>query len=266
MTLRKSRIKAKLSRDEPALIVGCHLTDSTVFELVGRMGFDGIWMDMEHHVYSLETAQELMRAGHLGSGADMMVRPAKWEWMRMGRMLEAGAQGIMYPRCSGPEEAAEVIKWTKFAPLGQRGFDGGNRDMPFCSMNAAEYVQQANQETFLCIQMEEQSAIDQAEAIGAIEGVDVLFLGPGDFSVLEGIPGQMNHPKVQKAIEKIAQAAKNTGKHWGLPGVPFERAHELLEMGARFLCSGNDLMSFKLALQDLQSKFSGLGFTFENTL
>ena len=266
MPVRKSIVKAKLAKNEPVQAFCCHLTDPAVYEMVGRMGFDCIWMDMEHHVYSLETAQDLIRAASLSPGSDAMVRPAKWEYMRIGRMLEMGAAGIMYPRCSTAEEAAEVVKYAKFAPLGQRGCDGGNRDMPFCSMDLTEYIEAANRETFIVIQMEEQSAVDQAEAIGAVDGVDILFFGPGDFSVLEQIPGQMDHPKVQKAIEKIAQAAKNTGKHWGMPAGTVERTEELLAMGARFICHGADVIALKNMLESIQQTMPKLGFTYRNAL
>ena len=131
--MRTSKIKAKLKRDEPVLLTTLHLTDPSLFELTSLMGFDGIWMDMEHHGYSVETATTLMRAARVGT-ADIMVRPAKGEFMRMGRMLEAGAQGIMYPRCDDADEARQVVTWSKFAPLGRRGFDGGNPDMPYCTM------------------------------------------------------------------------------------------------------------------------------------
>ncbi|HWP40991.1 MAG TPA: aldolase/citrate lyase family protein, partial [Tepidisphaeraceae bacterium] len=187
--MRKSRIVGKLARNEPVLCTLLHLIDPSVYEMASLMGFDGIWMDMEHHGYSVETAANLMRAARVGT-ADILVRPAKGEFMRMGRMLEMGAQGVMYPRCDNAEEAREVIRWAKFAPLGKRGFDGGNPDALYCSMDIAEYVRLANQQTFIVIQLEEQSAIDQAERIAAVEGVDAIFFGPGDFTVLSGIAGQ----------------------------------------------------------------------------
>src|SRR5688500_9068752 len=96
--MRTSRIKAKLSRGEPVLVTTLHLTDPSLFELASLLGFDGIWMDLEHHGYSVETASNLMRATRVG-GTDIMARPAKGEFMRLGRLLEAGAQGILYPRC-----------------------------------------------------------------------------------------------------------------------------------------------------------------------
>src|SRR5262245_8916841 len=107
--MRFSNIKAKWARNEPALCVQLHLTDPSVFELTSLLGFDGIWMDLEHHGYSLETAAHLMRAARVG-GTDIVARPGKKEFMRMGRMLESGAQAIMYPRCESAEEAADVVR------------------------------------------------------------------------------------------------------------------------------------------------------------
>src|SRR6188472_2398663 len=111
--MRLSRIKAKLRRNEPALVTTLHYTDTTLYEMTSLMGFDGIWMDLEHHGYSVETAAKLMCAARVGA-SDIVARPAKGEFMRMGRLLELGAQAIMYPRCDSPAEAAEVVRWAKF--------------------------------------------------------------------------------------------------------------------------------------------------------
>src|SRR5262245_4568960 len=121
--MRPSKIKAKLRRNEPVLLTTLHLTDGSLYELTSLLGFDGVWMDLEHHGYTVETATELMRAARVGS-CDILARPAKGEFMRLGRLLEAGAQGILYPRCDNADEAREVVTWSKFAPLGKRGLDG----------------------------------------------------------------------------------------------------------------------------------------------
>jgi len=263
--MRKSIVRTKLAANQPVLATCLHLTDPSIHELVGLMGFDAIWFDMEHHGYSLETVTTSLRASRVGR-TDGMTRPAKGEFMRMGRMLEAGAAGILYPRCSGADEAREVVRWAKFAPLGERGFDGGNPDMPYCTMDMAEYVKFANDNTWIAAQIEDQGAVDNAEAIAAVPGIDLLFFGPGDFSVLSGHPGQFNHPKSQAAIEKIAKAAKNTGKHWGMPAGSPERAKELIDMGARFVAHGADIIHIKNALEKIQKDFAALGFTFNNSL
>ena len=260
--MRPSKIKAKLRRNEPALVTTVHFTDPSAYELVSLMGFDGLWMDLEHHAASVETANALMRAARVGT-ADILARPAKGEFMRMGRILEAGAQGIMYPRCDSAEEAREVVKWAKFAPLGRRGIDTGNPDTPYCSVPLAEYVKQANDETFLVVQLEDRDAVANARAIAEVEGVDVLFFGPGDFSVLSGIPGRFDHPMVEDAIRAVAAAAKAAGKHWGMPvGTP-ERARQLLDMGARLLAHGADILWVKGGLEETRRRFGPLGFTFD---
>jgi 4-hydroxy-2-oxoheptanedioate aldolase len=260
--MRPSKIKAKLRRGEPVLVTTIHYMDPSAYELASLMGFDGLWMDLEHHACSLETAAGLMRAARAGT-ADMLVRPAKGEYMRLGRILEAGAQGIMYPRCSNAAEAREVVKWAKFAPLGQRGIDTGNADTPYCSVPLDQYVREANEQTFLVVQLEDRDAVANAREIAEVEGVDVLFFGPGDFTVLSGIPGQFEHPLVEEAIRTVAAAAKAAGKHWGMPvGTP-ERARQILDLGGRLLAHGADLLWVKAGLEETRNRFGPLGFTFD---
>lgn len=263
--MRASKIKAKLKTREPILVTALALTDPSLFELASLMGFDGIWLDLEHHPVSVETAATLMRAARVGA-SDVMARPAKGEFMRMGRLLEAGAQGVMYPRCDSADEAREVVTWSKFAPLGRRGFDSGNADNPYCTMPAAPYVKQANDETFIVAQIESPEALANAEEIASVEGVDVLFLGPADFSQLSGVPGQFNHPLVQEAVQKVASAAQNAGKCWGMPSPSPERTRELMDMGARFIAHGADVIMVKNGLEAIRSAFGPLGFTFDASL
>jgi 4-hydroxy-2-oxoheptanedioate aldolase len=252
--MKSSQVLEKVRMNEPALGIALHLTDPAVYEMAGLMGFDAIWMDMEHHGYSLETAANLMRAARVG-GADIVARPGKGEFMRMARMLEAGATGIMYPRCDSPEEAREVVKWAKFAPLGKRGFDGAGADVPYLLTPMGRYLREANEQTFVLIQMEEPHAVERAEEIAAVPGVDMLMLGPADFTVITGIPGEFSHPTVTSAIEAIARAAKNTGKHWAATCGSVEVARKMIEMGARLIFHGCDIVFVKNGLDQLQANF-----------
>jgi len=263
--MRPSRIKAKLRRGEPVLVTTLHLIDPSVFELTSLMGFDGIWMDMEHHTYSLQTASELMRAARVGV-ADIIARPAKGEFMRMQRMLEAGAHGIMYPRCDDAREAAEVVGWMKFAPQGRRGCDAANPDAPYLAMPLDRYVAEANRQTFLIIQIETPEALERADEIAAVEGVDVVMLGPGDFSILSGIPGQFDHPRIREAKQTIAEAARRAGKHWGCPAGSVEQVRELMEMGSRVVLYQADIVILKAGLEQVRRETSELGLTFDDRL
>lgn len=260
--MRTSVVKAKLARDEPVLVVCLHLTDPSVYEMTSLLGFDCIWMDLEHHGYSVETASNLMRAARVGAGTDIVARPAKGEFMRMSRLLEMGATGIMYPRCESAAEAAEVVKWCKFAPEGRRGADGANPDMPYMMMPAADYVRAANEQTFVVVQVEDAQTAERAGEIAAVPGVDVLFLGPGDFSILGGFPGQMDHPAIAKAMQQLSDAARKAGKHWGMPCFSVEHGRRLLDMGARFLAHGADVVMVKRGLEQIQQQFAPLGLHF----
>lgn len=252
--MRRSRILHKLRHTDEVAIATClHLTDPSTYELASLLGFDGIWMDLEHHGYSVETAGHLMRGARVGN-ADIVARPGKGEFMRMARLLEIGATGIMYPRCDDAREAAEVVKWSKFAPVGKRGFDGSGADVPFCTVPMQDYITQANEQTFVLIQMEEPAAIDQAEAIAATPGVDMIMLGPADFSVLTGIPGQLTHPSVMAALEKVAAAARNSGKHWAATCGSMEVAKQLISMGCRLIFHGADIVMVKNGLELIRSR------------
>jgi len=263
--MRSSRIRAKLRRNEPALITTLHYTDPTLYEMTSLMGFDGIWMDLEHHHYSVESAANLMRAARIGT-SDIIARPARGEFMRMCRLLEAGAQGIMYPRCENAEEAAEVVRWAKFAPVGERGIDGANADSPYCSAPIAQYLKKSNDETLIIVQIESPKALEHVEAIARVAGVDVLMFGPGDFSVLSGVPYQFDHALVLAARDRIARAAKNAGIHWGTVSPTPEHSAKLLELGARFICHGADIILVKRGLEQIQAQYAQFGFTFENRL
>lgn len=255
--MRSSVVKAKLSRDEPACIVTLHLTDPAVYEMVSQMGFDGIWIDLEHHATSPETASALMRAARVGA-ADVLARPAKGEFARLSRLLDAGAQAIIYPRCGDAAEAAEAVAWTKFPPQGRRGFDGWNPDNRYGELPLSEYVRAANAETLLIVQLEDRCALEEADAIAAVEGVDALMLGPADFSLSEGFPGDFAHPALLEATQRIAAAARRAGKHWGMPVFSDEHGKQLLNQGARLLFRGADVVLLRQALQEALEGFRQL--------
>lgn len=253
--MRQSKVLAKIRQDIPAFGVSLHLNSPDLFELVGLMGFDSIWIDLEHHATSMESAANLMRGARVG-GADVVARPANREFMRMGRMLEIGASGIMYPRCANAEEAAEVVRWAKFAPLGERGCDASGADVPYLLTPLAEYLENANRETFLIIQIEDPKSLDNVEEIASVPGIDMLMLGPGDFSILSGIPGQFNHPLVQAAQQRVIEAAKAAGINWAATCGSAAQAKQYVDQGARLVFYGCDLVLVKQGLDRIQSELA----------
>jgi 4-hydroxy-2-oxoheptanedioate aldolase len=184
----------------------------------------------------------------------------------MGRILEAGAQGIMYPRCESAEEAAEVVRWAKFAPEGERGIDGANGDAPYCFAPIPQYIKLANEHTLVVVQIESPAAVDNADAIARVPGVDVLMIGPADLSILAGVPFQLSHPIIKDAYQRVAAAAKAAGKWWGTTSGSPEHSRMLLDLGALFICHGADILIVKQGFEAIQERYRALGFQFHNVL
>ncbi len=256
--MRRSSVIEKWRSGGAASCSLVKLADPRAAEIAALMGIDCLWLDLEHNGSSVETAENLMRAARCG-GADVMARPAKGEFMRMGRLLEAGAQGILYPRCETAEEARELVRWAKFAPLGERGVDGGNADAPYGLMTMPDYIKAANENTFIFAQIESPSALQTARAIAEVEGIDGLFFGPGDFSVLSGIPGQFESGVVRSAMKKVCADALAAGKRFGTLTFNAEQARRVLDMGGTFICQGCDIAILRDGFGSLRKMFESLG-------
>ena len=260
--MRPSRVRQRWQQGCPAFCVQVALTDPDVCEIVSTMGFDCIWLDLEHHQKSTETAAGLIRAARVG-GADVIARPGKGEFMRMARLLEAGAHGVLYPRCDDAAEAREVVRCCKFAPLGDRGLDGGNSDNGYGSCGAAEYVAAANRETFIAIQIESPGAAANASAIADVAGVDIVFFGPGDYSVMSGVPGQVRHETVLRAREQVCEATLRAGKRFGTLCFAVEDVRRVLDMGGTFIAHGADRPLLRAAFSSMRQQMRELGFQFD---
>lgn len=222
-------------------------------EFVSMIGFDAIWLDLEHNHLSVERAAEVMRAARAGGAADVVARPGKGEFARMARLVEAGARGIMYPRCESADEAREVVRWAKFPPLGERGLDGASADNPYRLTPVADYIAQANAETFIIAQIESPTALERAEEIASVPGIDFLMLGPGDFSASIGLTGQMRHPQVVAALERVRHTARAAGKQWAVTCLDLDHARECAQQGAGLLFHGSDWRLLNNGLQQLLS-------------
>jgi 4-hydroxy-2-oxoheptanedioate aldolase len=208
-------------------------------EMIGRAGYDLIWLDMEHRDFDYGVVAPLALACR-ATGIDLMVRILKTGYSSPMRVLEFGANGIMVPHCRSAAEARQWVEWTHFHPMGARGFDGAGPDADYMLVDPIDYMKHANEETFLVLQIEDRDAVECVDEIASIEGVDFLFVGPGDLSISYGVPFQFNHPDVQKAIDRVANAAAKAGKWWGMPTGTPEAIKLALSRGASMVTGGND--------------------------
>ena len=238
--MTSSRALQKLRAGDFVRVVGINrVTDPWLTEVVGKLGFDVIWLDMEHRPFDYDVIDPISLACR-ATGIDLMVRIRKTEYSSPMRALECGANGIMVPHCRSAEEARQWVQWTRYAPLGARGFDNAGADGEFTLADPLEYLRQRSEETFLALQIEEREAVGCVEEIAAVKGVNLLFVGAADLTISYGVPMQFNHPSVQQAIDRVAGAARQAGIWWRMPTNTPEAAQEALDRGKRMVTCAND--------------------------
>lgn len=252
--LRNSRVLSKLRAGDYVLTgaIG-RVTEPWLTEVVGRLGYDVLWYDLEHRSWDEKTIEPVSLACR-ATDMDLMVRVRKGNYDRAMRAFEFGATGIMVPHVTTPEEARQWVEWAKFPPQGKRGLDGVGSDADHGLANPHEYLKHANEQTFLVLQIEDKEAVDCVDEIAAVPGVDVLFVGPGDLSLSYGVPLQFNHPLLIEAMERVDAATKKAGNWWGTTSGTPEAAQKALDRGARMVVGGVDhvflIEGFKKSYKD----------------
>jgi 4-hydroxy-2-oxoheptanedioate aldolase len=211
MNLPPSRILQKLRDHQPAITLKLNLADPRVVELAALGGVDGVWLCMEHVPSDWSAIENQVRAARV-RGIDALVRVAKGSYSDYVRPLEAGAAGIIVPHVESAEEARQIVEWCRFHPLGKRAMDGGNIDGNFCLTPAQDYLDHANTERLIILQIESPEGLDQVEAICAVEGFNGILYGPGDFSHRIGKVGQVNDPQVVAGRQRVGAACREHGK------------------------------------------------------
>lgn len=220
-------------------------------------GFQGFWIDHEHSGFTVEEMEVAATAGR-ACGLDCFVRIAPTDYALVTRCLESGAGGVMAAQINSAAEAERFVQWCKFAPRGTRGLNSGGYDGRFGNLPLADFCRQANERSFVAIQIETRSAVDACEDIAAIDGVDLLFIGPADLSQALGVTGEFLHPVCVDAIRRVAAACQRQGKALGAVTLGPEHAQLLRDHGCQMLSPTNDVRTFNAGIQAIKQRFQGL--------
>jgi 2-keto-3-deoxy-L-rhamnonate aldolase RhmA len=224
-------VRARLKEGKP--VVGATITVASV-ELaaqIAQMGFDFLWIEMEHSPITLETLRNMVLATR-GLPALPFARVPVVELWTAKRVLDCGALGVMFPFSSTPELAKTAAAACKYPPAGRRGSGAG---LAMFRWQAEEgYADFADRNVMTICVIEEARAVDRIDEIAATPGIDVLFIGTSDLSFSLGQRGDQNHPTVQEAVRKIVQAARNHGKFAGRPVATASRIPEFFDQGFQF--------------------------------
>ncbi len=252
--MTNSRVLRKLREGGHVLTVGIgRVKEPWLAEFLGRLGFDCLWLDLEHRAWGYDVIDPVSLACR-ATGMDLMVRIRKSGYDAPMRALEFGANGIMVPHCRSAAEARQWVEWVRFPPLGKRGFDGVGADADHGMAPPLEHLSHANREVFLALQIEDAEALEEIDGIAAVAGFDLLFVGPADLSISLGVPFQFDHPKLEEAFRRVDSAARRHGKWWGTTSASPEVAQKMLDLGARMVTAGSDhgmlVVGFQKAIQE----------------
>jgi 2-keto-3-deoxy-L-rhamnonate aldolase RhmA len=213
-------------------------------ELLARAGFDWLIVDCEHgagteadllaQLYAIESAGALG-----GRTTAALVRPEEGTRLRVGRALDMGAEGVMIPRLETAEEASRLVSWLRYPPDGIRGLALGTRGAEQSEVGHAD-VRGLNGRILGIVQVESGAAVEAAGETAAIDGVDVLFVGPTDLSHALGVPGRFDDPGFVAALERVVAACRAKGKAAGILLRRLDDLDRYLGLGFTFIGLGSD--------------------------
>jgi len=255
MTEFKNPARARMVRGELSIGIGVRMARGIeIARAMATCGFDWLFIDMEHGTIDLDEAAQMAVAA-LDAGIAAIPRVPAGQFSLATRLLDGGAAGIVMPHVDTPEEAREIVDRLKYPPQGHRSVAGAMAQLGYRSVPLGEATRNLNTETLIVVMIETPKAVANADAIAAVPGIDVLLMGTNDLSMELNHPGELAHPEVQSAYERVIAACKKHGKWAGMGGVYTEDLMtRYLTMGCRFLLGGNDF-SFVLAGAQARTKF-----------
>ena len=255
MAFAVNAAKARLKKNELSIGIGIRLVRNVdIVKVMKAAGFDWLFIDLEHGSMSIETACEIAIAAQ-DSGIAPIVRVPYGELTMATRVLDGGALGIVVPHVDTPEEAKEIADNLRYPPRGHRSVGGGQAQFDYEPMPLGEMTAKSDENTLIVVMIETPKAVENAEAIAAVPGIDCLLVGSSDLSMEMGIPGDTGNPKVQAAVDKVIAACRKHGKWPGMGGAYTEELLKLYtDKGMKFLLAGNDLPMLTGAARAHQAK------------
>ena len=228
--------RRKLAEGEA--VYGCFLRNAepSLAELIALSGWDFVIFDGEHGTLEPRDVEDLCRGVELGGATPFARVPANAPHDIL-RFLDTGIHGVHVPWVNSAAEAAEAVTSVKYWPEGRRGLAGSRASRWGVTEPLDRYTERANRETMVVVHIETIEAVDAIDRYLTVDGVDVLFIGPTDLSHSLGHPGDIDHPEVTQAMERVAEAVVGSEKVLGVfAGTP-ERVHAWRARGARYFAT-----------------------------
>ena len=208
--MKQNRVKKVMREGGLAIVSHVGFADPAVVEIIALAGFDGAFIDMEHSVFDTQTVGEMIRVADL-SGITPIVRVPDNNPKTILRLLDMGAQGIQVPHIEGVEGAKRAVDAVRYPPVGDRGGAGTTRAAGYGSVPWTEHMRTSNEEILLIVMTEDQRGLSEISEIAAVDGVDLISLGPTDISTALGITDPTD-PRLKQTFQELAAKVKAVGK------------------------------------------------------
>jgi 4-hydroxy-2-oxoheptanedioate aldolase len=254
--MRKNLLKEKLQNGEVVYGPFMKLMDPAIIEILGNTGFDFAIIDTEHGPYSIESAQNMVRAADL-RGITPIIRIPENEAHLALRALDIGAGGVQIPQVSSKEAAIQAGQCAKYHPKGDRGVCCFTRAAEYGNVKPPQHFETSNAETVVIVHIEGMDGINNLDEILTVDGLDVIFLGPWDLSQSCGVPGQVDHPDVTMKMEDAVKRCRDAGKAVGTFVVTQENAKKWKNIGVQYISTWVDANIFHNACADIMAKLRG---------
>lgn len=241
-------VRKLLQEGKPVVGPSVSVNNIEVAARLADVGFDFLWIEMEHGPITLETLRNMVLATK-GLQAMPFVRVPINELWTAKRVLDTGVLGVAFPFVGTPELARQAVAACKYPPEGLRGY--GPKLASFRAPSAEPYHEFANRNVLVMAVVEDQSAVDHIDEIAAVPGLDVIVIGPSDLSFRLGVPRQPDHPKMKAAIAKIVAAAKRHNKFLGRPAANADQVKEYGKQGFQFFLVPGDLALMQAGARQL---------------
>ena len=238
--IRENRVKQTLRSGGNVVGTFAKITDPSAVEVLGLAGFDFFVLDNEHVAMNRESMVRILRAAEL-SPLVPVVRVRENRAVEMLQDLDAGAMGVQVPHVNTKVDALRVVQGVKYAPQGHRGFASSHRAGAFGFLPPIEYVRQSNEQTLVACYCETLAAIENLAEIVAVDGLDVVFIGPWDLTQSLGFIGQLDHPDLRRHIDTIIDTTRAAGKAAGIIASDAADARQWFDRGVQYVTVSSDL-------------------------
>jgi len=223
--------------------LGCscfQLRSPDVVRALAAAGLDWVFFDAEHGAFDLETLQDLMRVA-VREGLCPIVRVADLQYALIARALDCGAQGVLLPRVESPELLVKAVSWTRFPPMGSRGYGLAAPHLEYEPVSIVDAIAHVNEHVMVVLQIETRTALERIDELLSVPNIDAVLIGPGDLSISLGVPGQFEHPQFVAAVETIRERCDRCGIAPGMHFRSLDLAKHWRARGLRFLSCNSDL-------------------------